>query len=257
MAYTKQTFEDGEIVYARHLNHIEDGIEYAHGLENRIDTLSEKLDDATEAYTSYNEFWDIYQRNGARTDYGHAFAGLGWTTTTFKPKYDINVTNAQYIFASATDVPDMAAHLESLGRTLSFAECTSFAYMLYWSGKIARLGVIDTRSATSVDNMIYGAPGLITIDKIILKDDGSQSLKNIFHSAAKLANITFEGTIGYNGVNFPCNNLTVDSLLSIIAALKDYSDSGSTYTCTLGPTNLAKLTDAQKAVAQQKGWTLT
>ena len=50
--------------------------------------------------------------------------------------------------------------------------------------------------------------------------------------------------------------VSMEELNSIINALKDYSGSGKTYTCTLGATNLAKLTDAEKAIATEKGWTL-
>ena len=41
--------------------------------------------------------------------------------------------------------------------------------------------------------------------------------------------------------------------MSIINALK----SGVTQTLTLGTDNLAKLTDTEKAIATEKGWTLT
>ncbi|MBQ9096942.1 MAG: hypothetical protein IJY55_00920, partial [Clostridia bacterium] len=61
------------------------------------------------------------------------------------------------------------------------------------------------------------------------------------------------------GTNFNIsrhNNLTFDSLVSIILALKDYSGTSTTKTVTLGATNLAKLTDSEKAIATQKGWTL-
>jgi hypothetical protein len=44
--------------------------------------------------------------------------------------------------------------------------------------------------------------------------------------------------------------------MNVINILKDYSGSGTTYTLTLGSTNLAKLTDAEKAIATEKGWTL-
>jgi hypothetical protein len=72
-----------------------------------------------------------------------------------------------------------------------------------------------------------------------------------------LENVTFEGTIGQNGLNFSWSiNLSHDSLMSIINCLKDYSGTGTTKTVTLGATNLAKLTTAEKAVATQKGWTL-
>ena len=52
-----------------------------------------------------------------------------------------------------------------------------------------------------------------------------------------------------------CTALTVDSLVSVINALPQL-DSGTSYTCTIGSTNLAKLTDEQKAIATNKGWTL-
>lgn len=49
------------------------------------------------------------------------------------------------------------------------------------------------------------------------------------------------------------DNLTVDSLMSIINNLKTVS---TAKTLTLGTTNLAKLTEEQKAVATNKGWVI-
>ncbi len=54
------------------------------------------------------------------------------------------------------------------------------------------------------------------------------------------------------------NNLNHDTLIRILNALYDYStDTENTYTLTLGTTNLAKLTDEEKAIATNKGWTLS
>ena len=54
-------------------------------------------------------------------------------------------------------------------------------------------------------------------------------------------------------------NLTVQSLMNVINNLYDFRANGSTTTRTLqlGTTNLNKLTDEQKAVAVNKGWSLT
>ena len=57
-------------------------------------------------------------------------------------------------------------------------------------------------------------------------------------------------------------NLTVESLLSIIDGLYDFTGNGETPSSSqgqieFGTTNLNKLTDEQKAVAVNKGWTLT
>ena len=52
-----------------------------------------------------------------------------------------------------------------------------------------------------------------------------------------------------------CTALTVDSLVSVLNALQQL-DEGTSYTCTIGSDNLAKLSDQQKAIATNKGWTL-
>lgn len=70
--------------------------------------------------------------------------------------------------------------------------------------------------------------------------------------------------INWTGYGSPYRlpNLTVESLLSIIDGLYDFTGNGETPTssqgtCQFGTTNLNKLTDEQKAVAVNKGWTLT
>lgn len=52
--------------------------------------------------------------------------------------------------------------------------------------------------------------------------------------------------------------LNHDTLIRFLNALYDYASEGSTgtYTLKLGTTNLAKLTDEEKAIATNKGWTL-
>ena len=51
------------------------------------------------------------------------------------------------------------------------------------------------------------------------------------------------------------NNLTVDSMVAMFNSLKDLTGE-TAKTLTLGSTNLAKLTDEQKAIATNKNWTL-
>ena len=50
-------------------------------------------------------------------------------------------------------------------------------------------------------------------------------------------------------------NITVDSMVAMFNSLKDLT-SETAKTLTLGSTNLAKLTDEQKAIATNKNWTL-
>ena len=50
-----------------------------------------------------------------------------------------------------------------------------------------------------------------------------------------------------------CSKLTVDSLVGLLNALPQ-SDKG--YSFQIGSGNIAKLSDEQKAIATNKGWTL-
>ena len=52
----------------------------------------------------------------------------------------------------------------------------------------------------------------------------------------------------------PCPKLTHDSLMNVINEAADVT--ASPKTLTLGSTNLNKLTDNEKAIATNKGWTL-
>jgi hypothetical protein len=81
------------------------------------------------------------------------------------------------------------------------------------------------------------------------------SFSNTFSGCIALENLTMGGTIGQNGFNVSeSTKLTHDSLMSIINCLEAKTE--GTWAVTLGTTNLAKLTDAEKAIATQKGWTL-
>lgn len=83
---------------------------------------------------------------------------------------------------------------------------------------------------------------------------GATSLKPTYQ-------LIFENTIitniNDNSRLYEGTQLTVESLLSLLNALKDYSGTGTTKTLRLSSISLGKLTDEQKAIAINKGWTLT
>lgn len=94
---------------------------------------------------------------------------------------------------------------------------------------------------------------LRTIEKIRVNENTTYS--DTFRECTNLENVTFEGVIGQN-ISFAQSPLTRESALSVINHLKDVSSTGTTLTVTFSPTTKALLTDEDKAIATQKGWTI-
>lgn len=119
----------------------------------------------------------------------------------------------------------------------------------------------DTRNIQSMKGFLTGCYSLtnITLD---LSSIAGPTYAEIFkgsNGSEYLTDVTIRGTI-YVNLSYLvfgyCNNLTVNSLLSIINALADYSN-GETHKAILGPTNLAKLSQEQIQIATNKNWTLS
>ena len=66
----------------------------------------------------------------------------------------------------------------------------------------------------------------------------------------------FEGW-KFSGLNLTsCRSLEKESIVDMLNKLADVTTETSTYTLTLGTTNLAKITDEEKAIGTNKGWTI-
>ena len=214
-----------------------------------------KYDEGFEAgkKSEYDAFWDAFQNYGNRREYQYAFAGVGFRNS-FYPKYDIIVTRAEYMFASSDEF-DVAERLEQLGITLDTSACTAFSNFTRYSSP-NHFPTIDTRSASTLSNFAVNSP-VVTYDKIILREDGSQNVNNMFYMCTSIANLTIEGVIGQNGFNVQWSTkLTHDSLMSITNALEDKTSdtSGTEWVVTLGSENKAKLTEDEILIAENKGW---
>jgi flagellar biosynthesis/type III secretory pathway protein FliH len=205
----------------------------------------------------YDEFWDACQDYGNRTAYSGAFQSSTWNIVTFKPKYDIRpVGSATSMFSACWVSTDLVEFLENQGVILDFSECTSLQ-MTFQGCHFSRIGVIDARKSTSLSQAFAYTSYLKRIDKLIVGEN--QVFQASTFAGTSLNHLIIEGVIASNNLNVSNSvNLDYDSLMSIINCLKDFSTdtSGTSHTVTLGTTNLAKLTDAEKAIATQKGWTL-
>ncbi len=142
----------------------------------------------------------------------------------------------------------------------------------------------NTSKVHSMNATFFDSQSLISLDLSTWKIDNLTSLNDTFRSMYELESLNIRNwdmrnvtsmysAFGYNfnlknlnmeGAILPktnldgfelSNQLTVESLLSLLNALQQL-DEGESYYVQLGSDNIAKLSDDQKAIATNKGWTL-
>lgn len=201
-----------------------------------------------------NIFWDAYQ-SAKQSTWMYLFGGSCWGDANFYPKYDIKPTgDATGLFRYA-EITDLAGRLKECGVALDTNDATRLQY-LFHNSKVTKVPTIDITKCTNTGALFASCDGLTSIEKLIVSESTPYG-SMMFDYVPNLEHLIIEGTIGQNGFALPSAvKLSHDSLMSIINALADYSESTSTWTVTLGATNLAKLTDVEKAIATEKGWTL-
>lgn len=201
----------------------------------------------------YDTFWDAYQDNGNRKNYQYTFAGTGWNDATFKPKYDIAPTTGGYLFAG-TGIADLVKCLNDAGVSLDISNWNVDMYFATQSKHLQTLPVLDCRKATNLTYFIYKCDVLRSIEKVILKDDGSQGFDAYsFGALPKLEEIRFEGAIGKSLEIKDSPLLSADSVQSIIDHLAVVP---VTQTLTLHANVGATITEEQRAYAISKNWSI-
>lgn len=178
----------------------------------------------------YDAFWDMFQINGERRNYGYAFLGGTWNEDMFQPKYDMNITVGLLMFAynghnNGGALIDIKGLLERAGVTLDTSNCSDMKMFCYIAKSITRLPVISFESCTNLNANFYQATSLKSIDKLILKSDGTNTYQNNsydrpFFSCNALEHMPVEGVIGQNGFDVHWSTkLDRESIISIINAL--------------------------------------
>ena len=126
-----------------------------------------------------------------------------------------------------------------------------------WAGCWSLLTIppLNFKSATDISQCFNGCFSLTTLPYMNLA-----SVTDATNAWGGCNNLTTLGGFGAIRVDIDLSsspNLTVDSLMNVINQAADLNALGiAGITMTLGNDNLAKLTDEQKAVATNKGWTL-
>ena len=161
---------------------------------------------------------------------------------------------------------------------LNTSKVKTMYYMFDECSSLTTIPQIDTSNVTDMDSMFYGCSSLTTIPQIDTSKvtkmgsmfSGCRSLisiplldtSNVNDMSSSLwscQSLTYLG--GFKNLHIPvtsgfldqCPNLTVESLMNVINNLSQVYN----LSLKFGSINLKKLTAAQKAIATNKGWTLT
>lgn len=152
----------------------------------------------------------------------------------------------------------------------------NFSYMFYNCKALESVDFTDYPSASNLNGM-YGnceSLGEITITaplctkcsglfqgcklltNVTLAIPNATVATNMFKGCTSLTNLTFIDWIKCDHLNISdCTNLTHESLMSTLNHLYDYSSSNN-HILEAGANNLEKLSEEEKNIARNKGWTL-
>ena len=206
--------------------------------------------------SEYDTFWDVYQENGNMTYYAYAFAGVGWTQSVFKPKYNIGPVTPTSMFSSSRIVD---IRPQTIGVDVDFSKCTSF-YYLCSNSTIKYIGVVDCSSAqsASLSYIFSSAKELVSVEKVIMPEmDSAGFADKSFENAVKLEHIRIEGVIHRSTSLRWSPLLSKASMESMINALSDTAE-GQTITFSQAAKNNA-FTDSEWAelIGTKPNWTFS
>ena len=219
-------------------------------------TLDEMATEIPKVYEAgWKSLMDGVQNFGDRANYSNAFSQ--WNSDAIYPTHDMICSVCQYMFYNVKGKTfDLSARLKECNVRLDTSSCKSFDWAFYSCNSLT-IPELDTRGANIISYLCSNTLTIVTVENLILRDDGSQSFDAMFDWSTSIENIKITGVIGQNGFSVSSlNKLTHDSLMSILNALQDKSEdtSGTIWTVTLGGVNIAKLTEDEIAIAESKGW---
>ena len=162
-------------------------------------------------------------------------------------------------------VPSMKAFFEAGGKcqgstATSFDGCWQFgdtanmkktASMFYDCRNLTTVPLFDTKNVTNMKNMFYSCSNLTTVP--LFDTSNVTNMSSMFKGCSSLEAIHMIN-INANLDISASTKFTREALLEIIGNLK--AQTSGSKKLTMGSTNLAKLTDEDKAIATNKGWTL-
>ena len=136
--------------------------------------------------------------------------------------------------------------------SMDTSKVTNMSSMFAFSNLLASIPEMNTSKVTDMGSMFNYCSSLTTVPEM-----DTSSVTNMSNMFSYCYSLTDMG--GFTGLKCnldlsPCTALTHDSIMNVINKAADVT--ASPKTLILGSTNLAKLSDEEKAIATNKGWTL-
>ena len=159
-----------------------------------------------------------------------------------------NTINIKYMFAYCSKLKNINVNHFNINKITSiygtFQNMSTLNYL--------NLSNWDTSNINEFTFAFSSNNNLITIEGI-LDLTSAIYISYMFNNCTKLENVKIKN-LNYTGLDLSkSTNLSYDSIMYLINNLIETT---TTKSINLGATNLAKLTDEEKAIATSKGWTL-
>ena len=206
--------------------------------------------------------WKVFHKaftgNNTRTRYQGAFTQSDFSGLEFDPPIKPNTGETVFQNYNGEELPcgvDFSNIVSS---------STSAQFTCRYAAKLKEFPDLNWGVQERYGGTWQGCTLLETI--AVIRCNENTIFPSAFSGCSGLINVTFDGTIGQNDLNFTqSTKLSDKSLIDIVSHLKDYSGdtSGTQHTITLGSANIAKLEatpEGEAAIAEAtdgKGWTLT
>lgn len=157
-----------------------------------------------------------------------------------------NCTNMTAMFSGDT-------MLESIP-LLDTSKVTSIQLMFYGCSKLISIPLLDTSMVVQMWGIFQGCSSIKIIPALnCSKVTASNNLSNIFNGCSSLEEIHMTGM----KVSFDISSSTKFTESALVEILNNLEIVSTTQILTIGTANLAKLTDEEKKIATDKGWSLT
>lgn len=146
-------------------------------------------------------------------------------------------------------------HLLSVSE-INAEEVTSANSMFYNNSALLSVSLVIPATKTVQMSSIFG--GCTNLCRVNLKQGKPSAFTNPFNNCYSMQSLTLDPTVvGWGGLAIPLNNCSLSH-----QAIVDFFDSLPTITLSkaitlTGNPGVSDLTDADKAIATEKGWTLT